>query len=125
MFILNPAADYAVRFLCGCQDTDPCPAGYKWSVCAYRCNRLCLDFLAVLRRDRDDEDLCPSTMSGCAPGCLPIGKDADTACPAGHYWRDEKTCVAQEDCNCRTPDGETIAPGSVVTKPGDCHVCQW
>ena len=43
---------------------------------------------------------------------------------AGHFWRDERTCVPARDCNCRTPYGQIIAPGSVEESDDSCQVCQ-
>ena len=42
----------------------------------------------------------------------------------GYLWRDERTCVPVRDCNCRTPYGKIIAPGSVEESDDGCEVCQ-
>jgi len=70
---------------------------------------------------------CPSTLTGCAPGCVEVETQQQTtsSCPLGSYWRDEQTCVPISDCNCRSPLGEIMAPGSTTTDEEDpCQLCQ-
>lgn len=71
------------------------------------------------------------TTEGCAPGCIEHDDNEsqqtsfrNKGCLPGHVWRDERTCVPLSDCNCRTPYGKSIAPGSVEESDDGCEVCQ-
>ena len=130
-------------------EDDSCPEGYSWSTCAYSCNQvstfiaisktcvinhgsfvlflqLCLAYGSELKR----RGYC-LTSEGCAPGCIEH-QDTDSqqtsfrnrGCLPGRFWRDERTCVPASDCNCRTPYGKIIAPGSIDESEDSCEVCQ-
>lgn len=101
--------------------TGTCPSGYEWKACAFRCDQLCLAFQVVLQ----EHGHCASSLTGCAPGCLPAKPEGTKTCPAGTYWRDAHTCVPIQDCNCITPAGDIVAPGTVVEDEEEpCQVCQ-
>lgn len=46
-----------------------------------------------------------SIIEYCIVGCRPIDQ---IKCGDGYRWRDEKTCVKEEDCTCRSFNGEMI-----------------
>ena len=88
--------------------------------------QLCLAYGSELKR----RGYC-LTSEGCAPGCIEH-QDTDSqqtsfrnrGCLPGRFWRDERTCVPASDCNCRTPYGKIIAPGSIDESEDSCEVCQ-
>ena len=83
---------------------------------------MCLAFAYTVKQKR----YCKSS-SGCVPGCVEDNVPK-SICPPGRYWRDERTCVAIHDCNCRTPQGAVVAPDTLIhPDPSDedsCEVCQ-
>ena len=80
---------------------------------------MCLAFSYMVKK----RGYCKSPER-CLPRCVEDGKPKPV-CPPGSYWRDEKTCVARHDCNCVTPQGSVVAPGSIIHPDGEnCEVCQ-
>ena len=60
-----------------------------------------------------------SSSDDCAPGCV----DVSSPCPAGFFWRDQRTCVSIHDCTCRSWNGQIVPPGQVIDE-SNCETCQ-
>ncbi|XP_065200216.1 hemocytin isoform X2 [Planococcus citri] len=114
--------DYQIRVLCSCKPPTTertilpqapiCPPGSEWSDCKIECNQLC-DYY---KHELNKKGLCLSSKS-CIPGCVNV------PCAKDKFWRDESTCVDQQECTCATNNGSLAKPGAVIFE-NDCKTCQ-
>lgn len=93
-----------------------CPVGMVYEECAIQCDRLCMFYSYAIK----ERGLCQDGAK-CSAGC--VSADKKLSCPDGMLWADEKTCVAIDDCICRSPDGKPVKPGLVINE-SNCTKCQ-
>ncbi|XP_043682227.1 hemocytin isoform X2 [Vespula pensylvanica] len=92
-----------------------CEVDEKWNDCAIKCSQTCQYYHYTLL----EQGLCKGDTD-CIPGCVSLKR---TECPLYKFWKDFETCVDQIDCTCKSHNGQSIKPGTVV-KETECEICQ-
>ncbi|XP_050302983.1 hemocytin [Anthonomus grandis grandis] len=92
-----------------------CPPGLVKDECAIECDKLCGYYLFTIK----EQGLCHEGTR-CEAGCVANQK---TACPKGHLWLNENSCVPKHDCLCLSNENKPVKPGPIVQEE-PCKECQ-
>ncbi|KAH8249445.1 hypothetical protein KR032_009614, partial [Drosophila birchii] len=104
-----------LRPQCG-KDKDRCRDDEEWNDCANQCEHTCHFYGQQLIR----RGLC-KPGEHCKGGCVPQKRPDCRA--LGKFWRDEHTCVDQDDCPCLDHrDDKYVQPHRIITT--DFEDCQ-
>ncbi|XP_002132784.3 hemocytin-like [Drosophila pseudoobscura] len=96
--------------------TDRCRDDEEWNDCANQCEHTCHFFGQQLIK----RGLC-NPGEHCKGGCVP--KKRPDCRALGKFWRDENTCVDQDDCPCLDDDNDKyVQPhGIIINDQFDCQ----
>ncbi|KAK2585761.1 hypothetical protein KPH14_010370 [Odynerus spinipes] len=118
-WIKNTTTSYENKLITSYQKnvttTRLCEADKEWSDCAIKCSQTCEYYHYSLLK----QDFCKGDTE-CIPGCVSLKR---TQCPLNKLWKDFETCIDPIDCTCKSYDGQSVKPGTVV-KETECEICQ-
>ncbi|XP_039283049.1 LOW QUALITY PROTEIN: hemocytin [Nilaparvata lugens] len=132
--------DYRIRVLCACEEKkeeqmnekgneqapvtetvyQDCRSDEVYNDCLIKCDQLCHYYEHTL--PRYTEYCSFKSRKQCLPGCSSLLNPVNCS-TSGQRWRDFSSCVATNDCTCRSHNGTIVKPGQVFWE-SNCEACQ-